>query len=72
MLVGRETMPVLGVWAAQLLMGVEVEIHLQNDPETPVYPEGHILLLEFCRLHNQEASLVHCPVQLAFVEVLCY
>ena len=72
MLVGREIMPVLGVRAAQLLMGVEAEMHLQNDPETTVHPEGHVLLLEFCHLHNWEASLVHYPVYLVFVEALCY
>ena len=79
-------MPVLGVWAAQLLMGVEAEMHLQDDSartlpnivhmswviETTVHPEVHILLLEFCHLHNREASPVHCPAHLAFVEVLCY
>ena len=65
-------MPVLGVRAAQLLMGVEAEVHFQNGPETTVYPEGHVLLLEFCRLYNLEASLVHYPVHLAFIEALCY
>ena len=54
------------------MLGAEAEVLLPNDPETIVHPEEHVLLLESCRLHNQEASLVHCPVQLAFVEVLCY
>ena len=48
-------MAVLGGQVAQLLMGVEAEVHFQNGPETTVHPEGHVMLLEFCRLHNREA-----------------
>ena len=69
-----------------LLMGVEAEVHLQDDPartllevvhiswvtETTVHPAVHILLLEFCHLHNQKISPVHYPAHLAFVEALCY
>ena len=79
-------MPVLGVWVAQLLMGIEAEVHLQDDPArtlpevvhmswvtgTTVHPEVHVQPLEFCRLHNREASPVHCPAHLAFIEVLCH
>ena len=65
-------MTVLEVWAAHLLMGADAELHLPNGPETIVHPEEHVLLLESCHLHNREASLVHCPVQLAFIEVLYY
>ena len=82
---GQETMLVLGLRAAQLLMGVEAGVHLQDYPtrmlpeffhmswvtEATVHAEVHVLPPEFCHLHNQEASPVHCPTHLAFVEVLC-
>ena len=32
MLGEQETMPVLGVWGAQLLMRVEAEVHVQDKP----------------------------------------
>ena len=76
----------LGGQVAQLLMGVEAEVHLQDDPartlpevvhmswvtEAIVPPDVYALPPEFCHLHNREASPVHCPAHLAFVEVLCY
>ena len=79
-------MAVLGGQVAQLLMGVEAEVHLQDDPartlpevvhmswvtETTVHPAVHVLLLEFCHLHNGEVSPVHCPAPLVFIEALCY
>ena len=69
--VGRGTIPVLEVWAEQLLMEAEAEVHLPNGPGTLVHPGEHALL-ESCHLHNWEASLVHCPVHFASIEVLCY
>ena len=81
----QDTMLVLGVQAAQLLTRVEDEVHVQDDPartwlevvhmswvtEAIVPPDVYALPPEFCHLHNREASPVHCPAHLAFVEVLC-